>query len=265
MVQNHLVAQSFYEPAGDDKYLSGDWTRGPWGSDSQHGGPPAALLGRAVEQTIADDEMQVVRVAFDLFGPVPVAPLELRTEVVRPGKRVRLVTAELHSSGEVIMRATAWCIRTETVDLPPQPEIMPPPPPDSAHAPEYFRGGEPSYLAAMDIRFVSGDFFEPGPAVTWMRAKIPLLPDEPLSPLGRVLCASDSGSGVSAQLDFSKWLFINPNLDVHVSRLPEGDWVCLDARTVVEQHGVGLAATVIFDEKGHVGRGLQSLLVGPLR
>ena len=209
--------------------------------------------------------MQVARVAFDLFAPVPVAPLVVTTEVVRPGKRVRLVAAELHHSGDVVMRATAWCIRTEAVDLPPQPEIDRPPGPDSGRTPDYSPGEDGGYLAAMDVRFVSGDFFEAGPAITWMRPKISLLGDEPWTPLGRVLCASDSGSGVSAQLDFTKWLCINPNLDVHLSRLPDGEWVCLDAGTVVERHGIGLAATVIYDERGHVGRGLQSLLVGPLR
>jgi hypothetical protein len=96
-----------------------------------------------------------------------------------------------------------------------------------------------------------------------MRMAVPLLPGEEPSPLQRVLAAADSGNGVSAALDWRSYLFINVDLSVHLNRMPEGEWVCLDAVTIPERDGVGIADTALFDERGQIGRAAQTLLVGP--
>ena len=43
--------------------------------------------------------------------------------------------------------------------------------------------------------------------------------------------------------------------------MPSGEWVCLDAITLPEPTGVGLADTALHDERGPIGRPLQTLLV----
>jgi hypothetical protein len=113
----------------------------------------------------------------------------------------------------------------------------------------------------MEYRFTSGAFVEPGPATVWMRMGLPLIPGEEPTPLQRVLAAADSGNGVSAALDWTKYLFINVDLSVHLHRMPEGEWVCLDAVTLPEPNGVGMADTRLFDERGAIGRAVQTLLV----
>ena len=89
----------------------------------------------------------------------------------------------------------------------------------------------------------------------------PLIDGEPIHPVERVLIAADSGNGVSGVLDFRKYLFINPELTVHLYRYPTTEWVCLDAATSITQDGIGLADTVLHDEAGPIGRGSQSLYV----
>jgi len=113
----------------------------------------------------------------------------------------------------------------------------------------------------MEHRFVRGSFLEPGPATVWMRARVPLVAGEAMSPLQRVLVAADSGNGVSATLDWREFLFINCDLTVHLARHPADEWVCLDAVTQPEPDGVGIADTALFDERGRIGRSVQSLLV----
>lgn len=122
---------------------------------------------------------------------------------------------------------------------------------------------EASYLRAMEWRFVRGSWLEPGPATTWARMRVSLVEGEEVSPLSRVLALADSGNGISAAIDFSRWVFINPDLSVYLHRLPEGEWVCLDAETTVEPAGIGLATSVISDQSGVIGRGMQSLFIGP--
>ncbi len=258
------MADAFYVPEGDGRFLSTEWTIGPWARDSQHAGPPAALLGRAVELAVGRDDVQVVRVTFEILRPVPVAPLTVTAQVMRPGRSVILTSASVSDERGVVMLAYAWCIRRAELDLAQVIHGDPPPAgPDAGEAGEMFPSDEVSYLRAMDWRFVRGGFVQPGPAVAWARMRVSLVKDEEVTPLSRVLALADSGNGISSAIDFSRWLFINPDLSVYLHRLPRGEWVCLDAQTTVEPNGIGLATSVLSDETGVIGRGMQSLFLGP--
>jgi hypothetical protein len=113
----------------------------------------------------------------------------------------------------------------------------------------------------MEYRFASGSFVATGPGVVWMRMAHPLVAGEEPTPLQRVLIVADSGNGISAALDYRRFLFINVDLSVHLGRMPEGEWVCLDAVTSPEPTGVGLTDTVLHDERGPIGIAAQTLLV----
>ncbi|MEA2447041.1 MAG: hypothetical protein QOK47_678 [Actinomycetota bacterium] len=256
------MGDAFFVQDTEDRFISTDHTRGPWAPDAQHAGPPAALIGRSIEQHGDRADMQVTRITFEILQPVPVEPVTIETSVVRPGKKVELIDATLSASGKEIVRARAWRIRTTELDLEVfEPKLDPPPGPDAGRIVQPFT--DAGYLSAMETRFIEGSFLEVGPAVAWFRMRHPLVDGEETSPLSRVLIAADSGNGISASLDWSKWLFINPDLTVYLHRLPRSEWVCLDATTWLEREGLGLAASTIFDEQGHIGRGTQSLFVGP--
>ena len=266
------MGECFYERDGD-RYLSSELTRGPWDADSQHAGPPAALIGREIERLgggrISADgpPAQVGRITYEILRAVPIAPLTVSAGVVRPGRSVELVEATLSSDQDTLIRATAWRLRTAEVDFAEadgRPE--PPPGPDRGDPGEFFHTGyEVGYHTAMEYRFVRGAFMEAGPATVWMRPRVPLVEGEEVTPLQRVLVAADSGNGVSAALDWRRYLFINVDLSVHLHRMPRGEWVCLDAVTLPERNGVGLADTRLYDERGPIGRASQTLLVDERR
>jgi acyl-Coa thioesterase superfamily protein/acyl-CoA thioesterase superfamily protein len=254
--------QSFFVPDGD-RFIPTELTRGPWSPFTQHGGPPSALVGTLLEMRHPRPDAFVGRVTFEILRPIPIAPLTIATRVVRPGKRVELLEAIVSAGDDEILRASAWRVRIdETVPRVP-PDMPPVPPPAAGGAVDFFPTGQPlGYHTGMEGRFVRGGFVEPGPATAWMRMRYPVLPGVPPSPLARVLCAADSGNGVSSALDFRKWMFINTDLSVYLHRPPAGEWICLDARTTIGA-GVGLAESAVYDEQGPIGRALQCLYVGP--
>lgn len=272
------ATDAFYARDGDH-YHASELTRGPWDPDSQHAGPPAALIGRELELVPAEEPMQVGRVTFEILRPVPIARLRVAAEVVRPGRSVELLEAGLWAGSEQLVRATAWRLRTGSVELPAAPapgenagddapwssKLRPghsPRGPEESPPRDFFPTGEQvGYHTAMEYRFAAGAFLEPGPATVWMRMRHPLVAGEEPSPLQRVLVAADSGNGVSAALDWRRYLFINVDLTVHLHRLPDGEWVCLDAITIPERNGIGLADTALYDEIGPIGRAAQTLLV----
>jgi hypothetical protein len=205
----------------------------------------------------------VGRITYELLRSVPIAPLTVEAEIVRPGRSVELARATLSDADGEVVRAHAWRIRTAEVEFdesPGRPEPLPGP--DHGEPGEFFHTGyDIGYHTAMEYRFLDGAFMETGPARVWMRMGVPLVPGEEPSPLQRVLAAADSGNGVSAALDWRSYLFINVDLSVHLHRMPAGEWVCLDAVTLPERNGIGLADTVLHDERGPIGHALQTLLV----
>ena len=256
------MSDAFFVQEDDDRFRATDHTRGPWTPDAQHAGPPSALLGRAIERASKKADFQTARVTLEILRPIPVDVLTTRAEVVRPGKSVELIEASLEHDGAPVVTARAWRIRTQELDFTaPTPDLAAPSPPEAGREVEAFGSG--GYLAAMDVAFVTGSFVEPGPATAWFRMRHPLLEGEAVSPLTRVLIAADSGNGISATIDWTQWFFINCDLSVHLNRYPRGEWVCLDAQTFPERHGVGLASSRIWDREGPIGRGAQSLFIGP--
>jgi hypothetical protein len=258
------VPEAFYEPDGD-RFVATELTRGPWDPGAQHAGPPAALLGREIEHLPDAGEFQVGRVTCEILRSVPIAPVEVSARIVRPGRRVQLVEAELRDeAGEQLMRASAWRIRTAPVEIPPQAmaPAEPSPGPERGSEVEFFpTGQELGYHTAMEVRFLEGGFVEPGPATVWLRMRQPLVAGEQPSPLQRVLVTADVGNGVSASLDYRRYLFINVDLTVHLERMPAGEWVCVDAVTLPQPNGLGTAESVLSDREGRIGRALQTLLV----
>ncbi|MBO0786222.1 MAG: thioesterase family protein [Actinobacteria bacterium] len=256
------MADTFYVPAGQDTWRATIHTTGPWDPGSQHGGPPSALLGRAIQRCAPRDDMVVARFTCEILRAVPVGEIEVTARVARPGRSVELLEAAARSGGREVARASAWrVLRASSGPVPPR--LRPPPelPADAAGLPP--GGWVDGYLSAIEWRPVSGSFGAPGPATVWARLRYPLVPGEEPGPLERVLAIADSGSGVAGELDLRHWHFINPELTVHLHREPAGEWICLEAQTTISAGGAGLATSVLSDQAGPVGVGAQSLLIAP--
>lgn len=243
--------------------------RGPWSKEAQHGGAPAALLARAVERFDGGEQMVVVRVTVELMRPVPIAPLRVATRLARPGKKVQLVEASLIvvETGLEVARAIGLRLRHDDVPLPEgtMPTGTPPAPaagfqsrPPWADQVAY----EAFHSGAIEMRFVRGSFTEPGPATAWIRLHVPLVAGEATSALSRVAAAADFGNGISWLLSrVDGYRFINPDLTIYLHRHPVGEWIALESTTLPDPHGVGLAESRLYDERGPIGRSVQSLLI----
>jgi Thioesterase-like superfamily len=257
------MPDAFYEPT-EDGFVATELTRGPWDPDAQHAGPPSALLGRAIEELDGGEGFQVARVTLEILRPVAIGPVRVEASVVRPGRSVQMVEATLSGEEGPLMVARAWRIRSGEISIPDDVVTTPEGPlgPEEGDEPEFFATGQSvGYHTAMEWRSVGGGFLEPGPATVWMRMGCELVAGEEPTPLQRTLVAADVGNGISAVLDWGRYVFINVDLSVHLERMPEGDWVCVDAVTLPQRNGIGTAESVLYDERGRIGRAAQALLI----
>lgn len=226
-------------------------------------GPPSALLTRELERCAPREDVALSRITVEVLGAVPQTELEVFAEVVRPGRTIELVGAELSAAGRPVARAWGW--RLAVADTAAVAGAAPPalPGPDQATSREHPPGWLPGYLDALEWRWLRGHLGEPGPGTAWARLRVAVVAGEEPSSLQRLMAATDSANGIASRLDFTSWWFLNTDLTVHLHRPPTGDWTGIDAETTIGPTGLGTCSAVLHDAAGAVGRSAQALTVRP--
>ncbi len=239
---------------------------GPWDPGALHGGPTAAATARAVERHLAAD-WRIARMTLELLRPVPTDPLLISARTLRPGRKVTLVDVTVTAGvgdGREVARAVVLALRHQPEQMAPsQPgrrlprpdEVAPTDPPEGAGDWRAFHN------EGVEMRWAEGAWRRPGPATVWMRLRVPVVAGEDTTPTMRAAALADFGNGISSELEFGAWRFLNPELTVHLARPPAGEWVCLDAQTVIGGEGAAFAESTLSDRDGVFGRATQSLLI----
>lgn len=94
-----------------NSFLATEDAAGPWSPSHCHGGVPAALITRIAEQTPSLVPMEVARLSIELLRPVPTTELTARTEIVREGKKLQLVSIDIEADGVVVARGSVLKLR----------------------------------------------------------------------------------------------------------------------------------------------------------
>jgi len=266
-MRSRCATDSIFTRVEDGLFEPTEHAAGPWDPRALHGGAPAALIARAFERAQPGAELPIARLRFEFLKPIPFARLRLQTEIVRDGRRVQELAAELRAGDELICRAGAVRVQPVPAGLPsggPQPaRSMPGPEHGQVRRFALNRDADRSLATTgMEMSWL-GDSSSPGPGQVWMRLRRAILPGEQTGPLVRLVATADFGNGVSAELPFDEYLFINADLAIHLWRRPHGEWIGLDARTFLYEGGTGTAESVLHDTSGPVGRAFQTLVVQP--
>lgn len=252
---------ALFESDGD-QFVPTTWSRGPWDPGFLHGGPVAMLAARAMEALPSPVEMRIVRFTMEFMRPVPFAPLTVQARQIRPGRRIQLLEATINGPDGEVVRAVGLRIRRAATEVPVDEAVPPKPGPDQLSPwTRSWSEIEAFHTKGVEIRLVDPSSMSPGSV--WIRASVPVLDVEELTPLQKALAAADFPNGVSLRLDPSRYLSINPEVTLHLHREPEGEWVHLDAHTFASPDGTGVAEGVLSDLRGRFGRSMQSLILEP--
>ena len=234
---------------GRETFESLPATAGPWTPEAQHGGPPAALLARAVERL--SERRAIGRFTMELHGPVPVGAARDRRHRAaaravgaagrrravrrgaRPGRRLgpRVAVPGLRGGPRPAEAAGARARPTARA-------TSARPPGTAATSTPWSGGGSPGSVDDARARAWSGCGRRPSSRAS----RSPRCSGCSPAPTRRPASAPPSTCG--------RWAFLNTELTVHVLRPPVGEWVCLDAETTLSSGSVGVAAAEVSDEPG---------------
>ncbi|EYT63883.1 thioesterase [Dietzia sp. UCD-THP] len=252
------MTEAYFEPLGTDDgwevFRATPHTVSAWGPDLQHGSPPSAVLTRAMDRLERAESTRIARVTVDLLGPVPLGEVRTRARIVRPGRRIQLLEAELEAGGRIVARASAWRMAVGDTAEVEQSADRPRELPEVDHDSGFFDRWTSGYIDSLEIRGAQD-------GVVWARPTLPLVSGEEMTPAERVMSVADIANGVGAVLEPDEWRFLNTDLVTHLHRRPVGEWIGVTADASIGPDGVGATSGTLYDEAGAIGHTLQALLV----
>ncbi|WP_349826788.1 thioesterase family protein [Brevibacterium litoralis] len=275
-------------------------TTGMWDPGHQHAGPPAALLAHCISRHDMPADFRLADVKMDIFGPIPVAPLTVTTEVIRGGRTMDLLQATAAPTDRPdrpAVQVRAWRIRRAPETYPVvtgHREVAAPgdgvgedgaPRALGRAAGATLRGGETfpgpedldaqalnfnphatkeGYGSAVEWRWVSGGPGTLAPALVWGRCLVPLVQGRETSGWEKLLVLADSAGGISLPVDTRKYRYVNCDMHVALDRDPEGDWILLDAQAIATPGHGGIVHDELSDRRGVLGVGVSTMVTGEL-
>lgn len=258
------AATSYFTRIDDSRYKATEHVSGAWNTEEQHVSPAFGLMVHVIEQNHADrrdDRLPIGRLSYDILGTFTLDAVEIDVRVIRPGRTIELVEATLSQSSRAAVVLRAWFMQafdTERIaanELPiiPSREGM-----GTGRIAQEWPGG-----CVRSIEVQSKEE-HPGSAVSWVRPRVQLLDDEPISDVARIIGMVDFANGLTPRQPINTVAFPNLDLTIHMIREPEGEWLGYDTTVSYGASGIGLTHTVLHDEQGPFGVAAQCLTVRPL-
>lgn len=251
--------EPYYRDLGDGRFAATIHTQGAWNPHEQHMGPVSGILVHCLEKFEPRDDLRMARISYDILGLIPDGEFEIVTTMLRPGRTIELVQAELISGGRTAVRATAWRLllsdTTAVEGIEDEPMSGPPAAAHEVTLDEW----QGAYIRSIEIRTLPGH--APGRGRAWIRPLHPLVSPGKFSDLARIIGVADTSNGIATRVGPGPGGYAFPNVDLqlHLYREPHGEWLGLQNSVTFGSDGIGLTSTVLCDVDGPFGRAEQTL------
>ena len=249
----------YYQELGGGRFRSTIHAQGAWNVHEQHMAPASGLMADVLERHQPRKDMRMARISYEILGLIPGGEFRIDTTTLRPGKTIELVQAELVAAGRTAIRATGWRMLTSDTSEVAAIEDTAIPGPDECKPYDGSAVWPGGYIRSLEMRVAEGH--RPGAGKVWLRTDHPLTDRADSGDFARLMGLVDTANGIAARVPLGKDSYAFPNLDlqIHMYRKPEGEWLGLDNAVSFGRDGIGLTSTVLHDRQGPFGRAEQIL------
>lgn len=233
------------------RYLAGRKSLSAWTPTQLSGTVVCGLLAHGIENCSPGTGFVPARFTVDMFSPVLDEPIDLRSAVVRDGNRIRVIDAQIVQRGHVRARATAQYLM---VSAEPPGQIWRPdqdlPVPDVRL--DHREGSMPLFKSGSGgwtHSFTSGS--NAHRKTVWNNIP-PLVEGMPITAFERSAVVADF-TNLMCNWGTAGVGYINTDVTMALSRLPEGPELGLRARDHVSNEGIAVCAATLYDRTGPLG------------
>ncbi|GAA2053603.1 thioesterase family protein [Williamsia deligens] len=236
------------------RYRATEISLSGWGPDHVAGPAVTGLLAQVLDDDQGVDGFTPGRITVELLRPFRTGPTTVRTEVVRTGRRIIVCHAEAVQGDRVVAIATAVQYRRTQNAYGERwrPDLEIPAPPSFDAAPServaWYHSDSAGWTADLaDHR--NADRFS-----AWWRPPQVTAGREP-GPYARVAMVAEWTSLVTNV--GTNWVpYINGDLTIALTRLPESEWVGVQAMSHTDADGIAVGTSTLADEHGVIGSGM---------
>jgi hypothetical protein len=243
------MTEAFFTRDGDS-FVPTQHAVGPWNPNSLHGRVVAGVLGRTLWLNHGDDAFHPARLTVDMFRLPVMAPLQVQTEAVREGNRIRVADGTVTQDGAEVARARIVLLRRAED---PHDDTWRPANWDAAPPDDLVPQGQVRFNGIWETRPIDD---APGrPRRTWLRETRLLVEGEALTPFVRCAVAADFTSPLS-NMGSTGLSFVNADVTLYLHRLPATEWIGFEVASHQSEDGIAVGETTLYDETGPMGKSL---------
>ena len=245
-----------------------DIARSLWSGNQMHGVALGGALAREIESCAVESgagDLRPARMTVDLFRAATMDPCRVTARVVRRGRRICLVDAELTQDDRAVARASAILLRaTESPDGKVWSPDERPAPPTTDEVP-VSQEPRPPYFFSADTGWSQqfGDHQDGSRKMSWNTA-VPIVAGEEPTAFQAVASMAD-GASLVTNWGSGGVEFINTDITLTLARLPEGLEIGLAAVDRVEEAGIAAGVAAVFDRTGPLGNIMVTSLANARR
>lgn len=243
-------------------YESTELAQGAWNPHEQHMAAATGIICEELSTFQPRSDMRIGRISLDILGLIHAGEFTIETKIIRPGKTIELLESVMMSQGKACIVARTWRmmlsdssnvtgIEDQHVDHP-------------EHAPIWseIRNWPGGYIQSLEARSHQR---REGNGIVWLTNPYDMVEGQSTTDFVKLMGMVDTANGIVARQTWPfQFAFPNLDLQIHLYRLPKGQWLGLETVQQYGDDGIGLTSSVLHDEHGPFGRSEQILTLRPI-
>lgn len=232
--------------------------QGAWNPNEQHMAPAGGILAHELARFNPRPELRIGRIGYDILGLIPFGEFFIETKVIRGGKTIELLESTMIANGRPCIVARAWRMQTQDTHAIAGLEDTFVTPPEQLPLWEGMKCWPGGYIQSITTR--ADDTRRGGRGVVWLNTQVEMVEGENTLDFVRLIGMIDAANGIVPRVEPGQgWAFPNLDLQIHLYREPQGQWLGLEATQQYGIDGIGLTSAVLHDQCGPFGRSEQIL------
>lgn len=232
--------------------------QGAWNPHEQHMAPAGGILAHELAHFNPRPELRIGRMSYDILGLIPFGEFSIQTQVIRGGKTIELLEATMLANGRACIVARAWRMQTQNTQSIAGLEDAFVTPPEQLPVWDGMKCWPGGYIQSIQAR--ADATRRAGRGIVWLNTQVDMVEGEKTLDFVKLMGLIDTANGVVPRVEPGQgWAFPNLDLQVHLYREPQGQWLGLQATQQYGSDGIGLTSSVLHDELGPFGRSEQIL------
>lgn len=238
--------------------------QGAWNPHEQHMAVATGVLTHELSQFAPQENMRIARISLDILGLIPLDDFIITTRCIRPGRTIELIESVMSSSGRDCITARAWRLLTQdTSAIAGLEDKETAQHPDELPVWEEMKGWPGGFVKS--VHLVANAERRAGKGMVWITNNTTMVEGEPTTDLVHLLGMVDLANGIVPRLGLDvndlRWMFPNTDLQIHMHRMPKGEWLGIEAVQQYGADGIGITSAVLHDLQGPFGRSEQILTI----